>query len=371
MRGARIWLAAFVGLMGCSEAIVIPEGHGNDPVFGFSGVIDGVEQIIGAGENQSYMFTGASLNSMGVPEFWGRLALESCDSCGPSLTIVLRSASASEPALESLETIGFRYFTGPEPLLAPAHFLYEFWPLDTINNLSHFWDFGDGNISTQAMPTHVIQANSGAQQVSHFVTAIGGDTCSAALSNTIDPSSSCSGYFDYQVYNGDHVAFFTNYGPSATITWNFGDGSSGSGANPTHDYDGPGNYLVWVMVMDTTTGCLSQFQRDIHVGVQTDCSAGFNYSRSYVPPVFGDSLQLSGATLIYRSADGVEFSSNHRHQPETSVFEVLESTLGPINTSGQATQVLKVRVDAWLYNDYGDSIQVQTDASTFALGREF
>jgi len=370
MRSAWVWMFAFIGLMSCSESIVIPEGQANEPVFGFSGRIDGVEHIIGAGENQSYMYTGTTLNSLGVAEFWGQLASESCDSCGPSLTIVLKSASAIEPSWESLETIGFRYFAGPAPLLAPAHYLYQFWPLDTVNNLSHFWDFGDGNISTQAMPTHVIQANSSARQVSHFVTAIGGDTCSAALSNTIDPSSSCSGYFDYQVYNGDHVAFFTNYGPNATVTWNFGDGSSGSGANPSHDYSAPGNYLVWAMVMDTITGCSSQFQRDIHVGVQTSCSAAYNYSRSYVPPVFGDSLQLGGATLIYRRSDGMEFSTDRRHQPETSIFEVLESTPGPINADGRATQVLKLRVDAWLYSETGDSVQVQTDASTLALGRE-
>lgn len=370
MRSAWVWTAAFVGLMGCSESIVIPEGQGGEPVFGFSGLIDGAEQIVGAGENQSYMYTGASLNSLGVAEFWGQLASENCDSCGPSLTVVLRSASATEPAFESLESIGFRYYTGPATLLAPSHYLYQFWPLDTINNLSHFWDFGDGNISTQAMPTHVIPANSSARQVSHFVTSIGGDTCSSALSNTIDPSSACSGYFDYQVYNGDHVAFLTNYSSTATITWNFGDGNSGSGANPTHDYNGSGNYLVWAMVMDSATGCYSQFQRDIHVGVQTDCSAGFDYTRSYVPPVYGDSLQLGSATLIYRRSDGVQFSSDRQHQPETSFFEVLESTPGPINEAGQATQVLKLRFDAWLYSESGDSVQVQTNASTFAIGRE-
>ena len=39
-------------------------------------------------------------------------------------------------------------------------------------------------------------------------------------------------------------------GQTLTYSWNFGDGSSGSGATPSHTYTSPGNYLVSLTVCD-------------------------------------------------------------------------------------------------------------------------
>lgn len=369
MRRAAGWFAGMLLVaVGCTDPLVIPEGQSGDPVFGFTGFIDGVAVDMQAGQNGSFLYTQTSSDSLGVVSFEGLLGPWDCDTCSPSLGIQIRSESVENPAPASLLELGPRLFHGPAEVLIPERYVYSFFPLDTLNNLSHFWDFGNGDLSALANPTHTILALENPHQVNHFVTAIGGDTCSAGLSNTVDPASDCSGYFDYQIFSGDHVQFVTNFGPNANISWNFGDGNSGYGANPTHDYDAPGNYLVWMMVMDGDNGCFAQYQRDINVGVSSDCSAAFNYTRTYEPAVLGDGLQLGRVSIVYTRGDGIVFSSKLQHQPETTYFEVLQAEKGETNSAGEATYKLLLRVDALLYSADGDSIRIQSDAFPFAFG---
>jgi RHS repeat-associated protein len=121
------------------------------------------------------------------------------------------------------------------------------------------WNFGDGNTSTVANPTHVYSTagsynvtltvtdgNGGTGSVGHAVTQYGLPT--AAFTET--PSTT----------EIDHVVSFNSGGSTASgssitgYSWNFGDGSTSTAANPNHAYGTAGTYTVTLTVTDGNGG---------------------------------------------------------------------------------------------------------------------
>lgn len=76
---------------------------------------------------------------------------------------------------------------------------------------------------------------------------------------------------------GNAITFTsTSTGVTSTSTvyaWDFGDGSTGTGANPTHAYATPGNYMVCLTISDGTGNCYSRVCITINVGPKTCNSA--------------------------------------------------------------------------------------------------
>lgn len=60
--------------------------------------------------------------------------------------------------------------------------------------------------------------------------------------------------------------------PNGGITsrlWEFGDGTTGAGSNPTHEYQMPGSYVVRLTVTDSC-GASASLQKTINVGASLD-----------------------------------------------------------------------------------------------------
>jgi len=126
----------------------------------------------------------------------------------------------------------------------------------TIN--SYEWDFGDGSTGTGSMPTHTYVAE-GTYNVVLTVTDNGGLADTAATTAAIGavanqpPIANANGPYAGTV--GLPVAFDSagSDDPDGTLVayeWKFGDGTTGTGANPTHTYVTQGTYNVSLMVTD-------------------------------------------------------------------------------------------------------------------------
>ncbi len=156
----------------------------------------------------------------------------------------------------------------------------------TVNNSSltnivgWFWEFGDGNTSNLANPTH-LYAQNGSYVV--CVTVIGksprGEMCCTQVCDTVQ-ACGCSGAAPYFTWSprGTNGANFTNASISnASVCgwlWDFGDGNTSTANNPSHQYAGPGTYTVCLVAYtcypnpstDAVDTCFARYCQTITIG---------------------------------------------------------------------------------------------------------
>lgn len=127
----------------------------------------------------------------------------------------------------------------------------HFQPLDT-NYVSYAWDFGDGNVSAQRVPSHVytqsgtytvcLTVDDGAGCVDSFCTQILAGLFSPCIADfTAIPDT-----------NGTTVDFASIFpDPNVFYTWDFGDGNTATGTSVTHTYAASGTYNVTLSITDS------------------------------------------------------------------------------------------------------------------------
>ncbi|MHC1708823.1 MAG: PKD domain-containing protein [Methanomassiliicoccales archaeon] len=121
------------------------------------------------------------------------------------------------------------------------------------------WNFGDGNISDQVSPEHVF-VNEGNYLVSLTVNDAdgGSDTVSHSLAVGNEPPVAAFTWNPTSVTTLVDVLFAsTSSDPDGTITswtWDFGDGTWGSGSTVKHRYYALGTYSVTLAVTDEDGG---------------------------------------------------------------------------------------------------------------------
>lgn len=153
-----------------------------------------------------------------------------------------------------------------------------FYPTTFQSNLSYFWNFGDGNSSTQVYPVHQY-ANPGTYLACLTVIDSANncfDTYCDSVSNL--PPTGCMAGFSYQVANG--TSYFNGFniglGSVSSYAWIFGDGTTGTGQSPQHSYANPGTYNV-CLVISTFNGCVDSVCNTIQIPISSNCDAQFQY----------------------------------------------------------------------------------------------
>jgi uncharacterized repeat protein (TIGR01451 family) len=159
------------------------------------------------------------------------------------------------------------------------------------------WDFGDGNSSTSANPSHTY-AGSG----TYTVCLIAGGTCGADTScQTV--TATCPAHtagFSSSV-NLLSANFTNSSAGGTTYLWTFGDGNSSTAANPSHSYAQAGTYTVCLV---STNSCDSD---SICQTVTATClapGAAFNNTVSGPTASFTDQTAGNPSSWLWTFGDG-------------------------------------------------------------------
>src|SRR5262249_11564342 len=124
--------------------------------------------------------------------------------------------------------------------------------------VAYAWDFGDGQTGSGVAPAHV-HASAGNYLVRLTVTddhgATGTDVALATVSapGNQPPGANAGGGRSGGIGESVHFDGRASSDADGTVVsyaWTFGDGQTGSGAQPTHSYAAAGTYLVRLTVTD-------------------------------------------------------------------------------------------------------------------------
>ncbi len=136
---------------------------------------------------------------------------------------------------------------------------------------TYIWDFGDGQTSTLANPTHTYS------DTGHFditLTVIN-QGCSATLVKlkyiqVLVPRADF--VFQFDCSNPTTVAFVDTSIGADTWFWDFGDGTSSTQQSPVHTFPGQNSYTITLVVSNTLTGCVDSTKKQLPIGTP---NAGF------------------------------------------------------------------------------------------------
>ena len=161
------------------------------------------------------------------------------------------------------------------------------------------WNFGDGSPhSSLQNPTHSY-STTGSKTVVLTVT----DTCSQTdtdtLTITVNPALSCDAGGPYTGTICTAVSFSgTASGghPPYTYSWTFGDGGTGSGSNPTHQYTTDGSYTATLTVTDSNSDTASDTAPVTISTPAVVAEAGGPYSGTICAPISFSGSATGGCT---------------------------------------------------------------------------
>lgn len=149
--------------------------------------------------------------------------------------------------------------------------------INTLDNVtSYLWDFGDGTTSPAATPLHTYPVQ-GSYTVSLTITTSTGCTETFSLPNaivvgrvpTVDFTASPN-----PVCTFGTVQFTSIFNEGDTWLWNFGDGTTSTLQNPTHQYTDTISYDITLTV--TNNGCPVTLTKTAFVKAKPPI-AGFSY----------------------------------------------------------------------------------------------
>jgi len=163
----------------------------------------------------------------------------------------------------------------------------------SIGAAAYRWDFGDGDTSTRANPAHRYQ-NPGTYTV--CLTTYDPFCKWDSVCTTVDicPDTTQIG-FDFQATNLQVQFSDTSNSNAYRFFWQFGDGDTAIGPNPSHLYAATGTYQVCLSLTDscrTKTLCDSIFVCD-------SLSPGFSYTLNGLQISLRDSSQADDVSYLF------------------------------------------------------------------------
>ncbi len=242
---------------------------------------------------------------------------------------------------------------------------------------SYFWDFGDGNTSNEADPSHTY-ADGGTFAVELTVT----DTCGETDSRTrnVQVAANNAPVADFSASANKLAVRFSDAstdsdGEIQSRQWDFGDGLSSNETNPNHVYAAPGTYQVTLTVIDDDGAQNTTAPKEVAVVGNVPPTAGFCFSTDFSFVQFTDLSTDSDGTVDAHlwdfgdSATSIEAAPGHTYATSGTYTVTLTVTDndGDTHTVSQIVSVSAPIVPAaipdFTFNTNGLSVQFTDNSS--------
>ena len=354
MKLSHLYTILLLGFLAfsCKKKTYPEDSVVNNPVFYFKGSINGSPISFTAGENDYYMFSSYRQDSNNVYNFIGNLRKYNCQGCAAGLYIQLndlrKSLQGAQVNIDSSLTVkNYPVFAN-----AQSKYLVQFQSSYNKPAGSYLWNFGDGQTSNLANPSH-IYARKGKYKITLQIRGQGANSCVSTISYTskIGYENKCETSISAIVTNNSVQYSQTSTGTTPlTYLWNFGNGQTSTLANPgTVVYSVSGGRPVTLRVIDAARDTAFANYNLITGGDQSSCAANFKIT-SVSALSAADAFGLSSSIIKWYDAGGKEYTSNNSLQPADSYFEILSVEDFDRNENNLATKKIKVRFKCTLYN---------------------
>jgi gliding motility-associated-like protein len=206
-----------------------------------------------------------------------------------NVTLTIKDTNSCNDSTKFTKTVSFinnvisTAFNIPDTLCPPYTHTFA---STSLGATTYLWNFGDGNTSTLAGPTHtyltagtytvtLIIGNptscnkfDTAQQVIHMKPKIATDFSYTKL-DTCKP-------YKIGITNLSTLSPYTNSSSWTQFVWNWGDGSSTTSQNPVqYSYSAPGTYTITLTMLDSTSCNSPQTINKVVSFVDNNVSANF------------------------------------------------------------------------------------------------
>ncbi|HQF28895.1 MAG TPA: PKD domain-containing protein, partial [Bacteroidia bacterium] len=154
----------------------------------------------------------------------------------------------------------------------------------SVGAISWLWDFGDGFTSVAQHPNHTYLTQ-GTFYVKLIAYNSQGCTDTFTLSTPINVSAYVSNFVPPAPIYGcvPYSVNLADASGSASVLWDFGDGTTSTSPNPYHSYDSAGTYVVSLTMWATNGGCEMKIP-NFQTFVIDAANPGFTYTVDPCPP---------------------------------------------------------------------------------------
>jgi PKD repeat protein len=154
----------------------------------------------------------------------------------------------------------------------------------SLGSVSWLWDFGDGTSSTSQHPTHTY-ANQGTFYPKLIAYNAQGCTDTFTLSTPISVNTYVSNFVPPAPIHGcvPYSLNLADASGSASVLWDFGDGTTSTLSNPFHTYTAAGTYVVSLTMWASNGGCEMKIP-NFQTFIIDAGDPGFTYTVAPCPP---------------------------------------------------------------------------------------
>jgi hypothetical protein len=362
----------------CKKEVLTPSSTTNQPVFAFSGNINGNSINWQAGVNNYYMYSSDSQSVAGIYKFIG--TLQNTTSSKNSIQIIINDDTTVGPGkpsnISNSITTAAYYFNipGGNPIWDSVTFkpvVYSGIPT------SYSYSFGDGGTASQTseLPvTHVYKKLLN-YTTSLLVTSGSGTATAINQLNLVKESSPIQLMVDsIHFVDSGHLVTLTAHvsggTPPYTYGFLFGDGKSADTIlrtptwTITHSYSSTNTFTVSIGVIDSIKNTAS------YTYTLTDTLSNACRIDYYIqaPKPIKNPNAFSNVTVNYTDGSGNVYTSNNASQPNNNTFQVTSVSDYENNTNNQPTKMLKVTFNCTLYPVLGGlPIQATNCTATIAV----